>query len=88
MAEKIIVRFLALIVYFFLRDWVSSYFMALVPVPIDQLIVCIGLGDEVSSSDVTAIRVLVGTIEQHTVEVFFSNGSKGIIKSQIYNLRK
>lgn len=62
--------------------------MALVPVPIDQLIVCIGLGDEVSSSDATVVRVLVGTIKQHTVKVFFSNGSKGIIKSQIYNLRK
>ena len=65
-----------------------SYFMALVPVPIDQLIVCVGLGDEMSCSDITAIRVLVGTIEQHTVEIFFSDGSKGIIKSQIYNLMK
>jgi len=60
--------------------------MALVPILVDQGVVCVGLGDKMSGTDGASIGVRVCAIEQDTVELFFSNSGEGIVKSQINNL--
>ena len=62
--------------------------MPKVPVPVDQGVVCVGLGEEVCGTDCTIIRIGVAAIKQITIELLLCNGSESIIKCQVDYLNK